>query len=170
MFVVPEGYVGVFTLTVGESLCCFATEAERDDALSDWSNAKRMKRTEAESWCAIKIGKPQSRSGTTDNGNSRKSREVAPKGGVRRPKNFRGWRQAAFAKASLILDARCFGARPGSAPGVSRIRRHSARYAIVRICRTVLGPDIRTHRSPVAGHARRRPGVLGRAKPRGHVL
>jgi hypothetical protein len=41
MFVMPEGYVEVFTLTVGESLCCFATEAERDDALSDWSEREK---------------------------------------------------------------------------------------------------------------------------------
>ena len=32
------------------------------------------------------------------------------------------------------------------------------------------GPDLRTHRSAVAGHGRGRPGVLGRAEPRGHVL
>jgi len=41
MFVMPEGYVEVFTLTVGESLCCFPTEAERDDALSDWSEREK---------------------------------------------------------------------------------------------------------------------------------
>jgi hypothetical protein len=41
MLVMPEGYVEVFTLTVGESLCCFATEAERDDALSDWSEREK---------------------------------------------------------------------------------------------------------------------------------
>src|SRR6185436_10865733 len=32
------------------------------------------------------------------------------------------------------------------------------------------GPDLRAHRSAVAGHARGRPGVLGRAEPRGHVF
>ena len=41
MFVMPEGYLEVFTLTVGKSLCCFATEAERDDALNDWSEREK---------------------------------------------------------------------------------------------------------------------------------
>jgi hypothetical protein len=38
-----SGYVEVFTLKVGESLCCFATEPERDDALSDWSEREKDK-------------------------------------------------------------------------------------------------------------------------------
>jgi NAD(P)H dehydrogenase (quinone) len=44
---------------------------------------------------------------------------------------------------------------------------------VARVVAAVLadpGPDLRTHRSAVAGHARGRPGVLGRAEPRGHVL
>jgi hypothetical protein len=80
MFVMPEGYVEVFTLTVGESLCCFATEAERDDALSDWSEREKDEAHRGRILVHYKDWEAAIKEWNDRQRELLKTREVAPKG------------------------------------------------------------------------------------------